>query len=98
MIAQQGTNMKRNHIPAPEATCWRIRLNDEYGNNFSQDAWDRNQVGVWYGAWSVEDFETAKLKSSNSTDIAAEMVVSIKGSSWILERLNAIYACCFKQV
>lgn len=34
---------------------WRIRM--KYGNkNLAKDAWERDEVGIWYGAWSADDW------------------------------------------
>ncbi len=52
------------------AQYWRIRLRaGDYGD-FSRNAWDRDEVGVWYGGWTAEDFAAASARSSNSNDVA----------------------------
>jgi hypothetical protein len=40
---------------------WRIRLKNEQGE-FTRQAWDRDQVGIWYGAWSVDDLKNAAVQ------------------------------------
>src|SRR5581483_6676759 len=51
-----------------EDTYWRIRMREgEFSTDHSQEAWDRNEVGIWYGAWSAEDF----AKAESSKDVAA---------------------------
>lgn len=45
---------------------WRIRMRyipEEVHNDYSERAWNLRQVGIWYGAWSAEDFEVAKDQS-----------------------------------
>ena len=55
------------------AAYWRIRLKNATGNDYSEDAWPRNQVGLWYGAWTAQDFETARSRSSTNTDITERL-------------------------
>lgn len=46
---------------------WRIRMRytgDKENKDYSKDAWKRDEVGIWYGAWSATDFEMA-IKSEN---------------------------------
>lgn len=39
---------------------WRIR--GRYGDeDLSEKAWDRNECGIWYGAWTPEDWREAML-------------------------------------
>jgi len=47
-----------------ESRYWRIRI--KYGGyeDLTSEAWGRNEVGIWYGAWSAEEFEAA-LKKDN---------------------------------
>ena len=40
-------------------TTWRIRMCAGDFGDFSSIAWERRQVGVWYGAWSAEQFSEA---------------------------------------
>ncbi|ULA63316.1 MAG: hypothetical protein LZF86_110011 [Nitrospira sp.] len=53
--------------PKPDYTCFRVRMkytgNDE-NKDYSKDAWNRNEVGIWYGAWSAEDFKSALTQSN----------------------------------
>lgn len=40
---------------SPEVRYRRIRM--KYGDkNLAKDAWKRNEVGIWYGAWSADDW------------------------------------------
>jgi hypothetical protein len=49
---------------------WRIRLKDGTAHDFSQDAWDRNEVGIWYGGWSESDLAAAERVSGNPGEVA----------------------------
>ncbi len=40
---------------------WRIRMKAD-GDEYSQKAWDRDEVGIWYGAWSAGDFKDSYKK------------------------------------
>ncbi len=37
---------------------WRIRFNCN-GEELSSEAWHRDVIGIWYGAWNADDFEKA---------------------------------------
>jgi hypothetical protein len=39
---------------------WRIRMRD-WQSDRTQEAWENNEVGIWYGAWTMEDYEYALL-------------------------------------
>jgi hypothetical protein len=55
------------------STYWRVRLKaGEYGD-FSRRAWDRDEIGIWYGAWTPDDFDAASSQSSAGSDIAAKL-------------------------
>jgi hypothetical protein len=41
-----------------ESRYWRIRM--KYGGEeLTRKAWERNEVGIWYGSWTTEELETA---------------------------------------
>jgi hypothetical protein len=44
---------------------WRIRMKFDT-DDVSGEAWQRNEVGIWYGAWTAEDWESAKSKMPNN--------------------------------
>src|SRR5690349_15810474 len=46
---------------------WRIRI--KYGGyeDLTSEAWEKNEVGIWYGAWSSAEFRAA-LKTDNPLD------------------------------
>ena len=39
---------------------WRIRMRVGIRGDLSQEAWERAEVGVWYGGWSAEDWRQAQ--------------------------------------
>lgn len=44
-------------------SVWRVRMNHPAtGEDVSKQAWERGEVGVWYGAWSAEDFHCAMTR------------------------------------
>jgi len=51
---------------------WRIRLTNGEGE-FTRRAWDRNEIGIWYGAWTPADLEAASSGSSTNEQIAAHL-------------------------
>ena len=52
---------------------WRIRLKaGEYGD-FSRNAWDRDEIGIWYGAWTPNDLVAASSGSSTRGEIASAL-------------------------
>jgi hypothetical protein len=51
------------------ARYWRIRLKNQDGE-FGSDAWERDQTGVWYGAWAIEDFRNASSGSQTNEHVA----------------------------
>lgn len=45
-----------------EPRFWRVRMKytgDKDNKDNSEEAWNRDEVGIWYGAWSHKDFEIA---------------------------------------
>jgi hypothetical protein len=62
-------NSEPKALPAPE-TYWRIRMREgEYSIDHSEEAWNRNEVGIWYGAWTTEDF----LRAETTADPASHL-------------------------
>lgn len=51
------------------AAYWRVRLKNQDGE-FARDAWERNEIGIWYGAWSAEDFRNAAARGRTSQEVA----------------------------
>lgn len=48
---------------------WRIRLKNQDGD-FAQSAWRRSEIGIWYGAWSAEDFGNINNPGLSNEQIA----------------------------
>jgi hypothetical protein len=40
---------------------WRIRMKAGKYGDFTKTSWNRNEVGIWYGAWTADDFKNAVL-------------------------------------
>ncbi len=47
-----------------EPRYWRIRIKYGGEEDLTREAWQRNEIGVWYGAWSGKDLKSA-LNSDN---------------------------------
>ncbi len=45
---------------------WRMRGRDADGHDRSAEAWARGEVGIWYGAWSAEDWRKANSHAPTS--------------------------------
>ena len=43
----------------PEVEFWRVRMKVGHEFERSEAAWDRGEVGVWYGAWTADDWRRA---------------------------------------
>jgi hypothetical protein len=51
---------------------WRIRI--KYGaKDFTEESWGRDEVGIWYGAWSENDLAKAEDGAGNASEIAARL-------------------------
>lgn len=50
--------------------CWRIRMKAA-DRDYTRDAWRRGEVGIWYGAWSAEDFYAATASGKTQEFLAA---------------------------
>ena len=59
---------------------WRIRI--KYGSyeNLTRDAWERDEVGIWYGAWTATDLQTALKSESSLTYLSTAN--SERGLAW----------------
>ena len=46
-----------------EPKYWRIRI--KYGGyeELAPEAWERSEVGIWYGAWNARQFEAALMRN-----------------------------------
>lgn len=48
---------------------WRVRMKySPEEKDYSSTAWKHGEVGIWYGAWSVEDFEEARNRKEGSIE------------------------------
>jgi hypothetical protein len=51
-----------------ESKYWRVRINFRPTHEeLSHEAWNRNEVGIWYGAWHAKELEPA-LKSRDALE------------------------------
>jgi hypothetical protein len=48
---------------------WRIRLKNQDGD-VTRDAWERGEVGIWYGAWTAEEFRNLNDQRRSNQQIA----------------------------
>jgi hypothetical protein len=54
-----------------ELSYWRIRMKDDAQADRSEEGWKRNEVGIWYGAWTADDL--AKAGMDNPLDYLAHV-------------------------
>lgn len=60
---------------------WRVRTRySPTEEDFTRRAWERNEVGIWYGAWTAEDFEIA-LQQDDPKD-SLNRIQNEKGLAW----------------
>jgi hypothetical protein len=53
-----------------------------YSDDFTRDAWDRGEVGVWYGAWSARDLEDALAENSSDPSAYLKELPSQLALGW----------------
>jgi hypothetical protein len=53
--------------------CWRVRLKDGALRDRTQEAWDRDEIGIWYGAWSAQDWTKAAQSATAAEQIAEHL-------------------------
>jgi len=46
------------------SNVWRVRMHAGEFGDYSEEAWQRGEIGVWYGGWSADDF----LRARNSPE------------------------------
>jgi hypothetical protein len=44
----------------PDARYWRVRMKVAGWHDRSEAAWERGEVGIWYGAWTASDWREAR--------------------------------------
>lgn len=49
-----------------EARFWRIRMKVGNEHERTREAWDRDEVGIWYGAWTAQDWQEAVQRCSDN--------------------------------
>lgn len=55
---------------------WRVRLKVRSSSGdveLSRSAWDRDEVGIWYGAWTPVDLADANARSSERIEVALQL-------------------------
>jgi len=55
-----------------ELSYWRIRMKDDEQADRSEEGWKRNEVGIWYGAWTADDLAKAR-KGNNPLKYLADV-------------------------
>lgn len=45
---------------------WRVRMKVSGWRDLSEVAWDRGEVGIWYGAWTANDWREARCVEPNN--------------------------------
>ena len=55
----------KEHEKTCGGKCWRIRVKLDENHDLSSEAWQRNEAGVWYGAFSAQDLTEAFERSPN---------------------------------
>jgi hypothetical protein len=55
-----------------ELSYWRIRMKDDKQADHSEEGWKRNEVGIWYGAWTADDLAKAE-KMDNPLEYLAHV-------------------------
>ena len=53
------------------ARYWRIRLKNQDGDH-AEAAWQRGEVGIWYGAWSASDYRNSRVNQRTNQEVADE--------------------------
>lgn len=77
---------------ATNSKFWRVRMRytpQKGDNDFSEKAWERGQVGIWYGAWSADDYykaQTPKQEYLNSKVPAHHGLIQKLGTKVALGR------------
>src|SRR5271165_4259159 len=61
---------------------WRIRLKVAYSDEFTKEAWDRDEVGVWYGAWTSHDLTDALDRNASDPSAYLMELPSQRALGW----------------
>jgi hypothetical protein len=54
-----------------EPNYWRIRFRVAGSDDLTREAWERDEIGIWYGAWTASDLNDAISK--HATNIGAHL-------------------------
>lgn len=58
--------------------CWRVRMKVGGDTDFSTAAWDRGEAGVWYGAWSADDWHAAiSINPAHPSSVLRDLPVQV---------------------
>jgi hypothetical protein len=79
-----------------EGKYWRIRM--KYGGyeELAPEAWDRGEVGIWYGAWNGRELEAA-LKSGDALDYLSR-INRKRGLAWDMSATFLHLATRFRSI
>ncbi|HEX5452939.1 MAG TPA: hypothetical protein VFX06_04035 [Stellaceae bacterium] len=64
------------------ADSWRIRVKVGKIDDYTREAWDRCEVGVWYGAWSAQDFRDAVSQKNVASATYLRNLPDQKNLAW----------------
>ncbi len=68
---------------------WRFRLKNSSGD-FADKAWDREEVGVWYGAWGADDLKEAIINHSGNPQQYLMGLPSQLALGWTIDASPAV--------
>jgi len=61
---------------------WRIRVRVGYAEDLTQEAWDQNQIGIWYGAWTATDLDAGLAERPNDLESYLMAIPAQKALEW----------------
>jgi hypothetical protein len=59
-------------------------MNFERSEDLIREGWDRQQVGIWYGAWSADDWRAASGKQNPADKLST--VASQRALGWVVPK------------
>jgi hypothetical protein len=64
---------------------WRIRM--KYGDrDYTEEAWDRNEVGLWYGGWAAEELEAGISNDPTRLEAFLSSCPSQRALQWLVPK------------
>ena len=66
--------------------CWRIRVKLDVTHDYSCDAWERNEAGVWYGAFTALDLTESSERSPNDPLAYLNNLPKQRALSWKVKK------------